>query len=317
MVSRMGNSSLKTLLKSEKPTARAASARGALDGHRMGVFTASDGYEFQYRHWRAKTLRPRGYVVALHGIQSHSGWYTYSSDRLAEAGYDVRFLDRRGSGLNEAARGHAPHWERLVNDVAQFLISVRDERNRLMPSAPVVLLAVSWGGKLAAAAAVRRPELVDALALLYPGIRPRIRPGWWQRLLLRLAEFQDFKYGLARVPLNDPELFTSDRNWQQFIRDDPRALHRVTWGFLVANGRLERIAAAAPPRLRMPLLLMLAGRDRIIDTPAMRRFFQEVASPRKTLVEYPEAAHTLEFEPDRDRFIADLIDWLEAVRAQG
>lgn len=278
------------------------------------VCVASDGYRLHYHHWAPAETRPRGYVVALHGIQSHAGWYGYSSRRLAEAGYDVRFLDRRGSGVNDAARGHAPHGDRLINDVAQVLGEARLERNRVAPAAPVVLLAVSWGGKLAAAVAVKRPELVDALALLYPGIRPRIRPGWWQALLLRLAEFHDYQYGLSRVPLDDPELFTSDPRWQQFIRDDPLVLRKVTWGLLVAGNQLGRIAEAAPARVRAPLLLMLAGRDRIIDTPAMRAYFEQVTSPRKRLIEYPEAAHTLEFEPDRDQFIDDLLDWLDSVR---
>ncbi|MEX0703187.1 MAG: alpha/beta fold hydrolase [Planctomycetales bacterium] len=278
---------------------------------------ASDGYRLHYRHWSSAGERPRGYVVALHGIQSHSGWYEHSSGRLAAAGYDVRFLDRRGSGLNEEARGHAAHPDRLINDVAQFLAAVRFERNRAAPTAPVVLLAVSWGGKLAAAVAARRPELVDALALLYPGIRPRIRPGWWQTLLLRLAAWRGWQDGTARIPLDDPCLFTSEPRWQEFIRDDPRALRRVTWGFLAASAELERMAEAAPPSLRSPLLLMVAGRDRIIDTPATRRYFAEIASPRKKLIEYPHAAHTLEFEADRDRFIDDLLDWLESVRATG
>ena len=64
---------------------------------------ASDGYRLFARHWRPNG-QPRGFVVALHGIQSHSGWYEYSSGRLCEAGYDVLFLDRRGSGRNFSRR---------------------------------------------------------------------------------------------------------------------------------------------------------------------------------------------------------------------
>ena len=36
-------------------------------------FTASDGYAWQYRLFKAN--EPRGDVVLLHGIQSHGGWY--------------------------------------------------------------------------------------------------------------------------------------------------------------------------------------------------------------------------------------------------
>ena len=31
-------------------------------------------------------------------------------------------------------------------------------------------------------------------------------------------------------------------------------------------------------------------------------------------MEYPDAEHTLEFEPCKEQFITDLIDWLKAIR---
>ncbi|MCH8828916.1 MAG: alpha/beta fold hydrolase [Planctomycetes bacterium] len=274
-------------------------------------FRASDGYEFQYRHWRPRCEKPLGYVVALHGIQSHSGWYGYSSSRMAAAGFDVRFLDRRGSGLNESDRGHAEHPDRLLNDVIQFLGHVRHERNGVAATSPLVLLAVSWGGKLAAAVAGKRPELIDALALLSPGICARIRPTRWQKTLLLLANFLGKLQKTAKIPLADPALFTDQEKWREFIRDDEYALHRATAGFFLASDRLGRLAECAPPNIRCPFLLMLAGKDRIIDNDATRRLFARFASPQRTLIEYEQAAHTLEFDQDRAVIFTELIHWLK------
>ena len=58
------------------------------------------------------------------------------------------------------------------------------------------------------------------------------------------------------------------------------------------------------------MLLLLAGRDRIIDNDQTRRFVERFAGP-KEIVEYPEAHHTLEFEPDPERHIRDLVRWLQ------
>jgi len=281
--------------------------------HEIGQFIASDGYAFRYRHWKPTARVPSGYVVALHGIQSHAGWYESSSNRLAEHGYDVRFLDRRGSGLNDEQRGHAAHEDRLINDVVQFLLDVSAERGRCAPDAPITLLAVSWSGKLAVAACARRPELVDALALLYPGICAKIRAGWCERKLLQLADFLGVKHRPVRLPLDDATLFTDVPKWQDYIRDDRMALHQATTGFLNASRKLDVLAARAPERIACPVLLMLAGKDRIIDNRATRAYFERFASNERTLIEYPDAAHTLEFEPDRDTFIADLVEWLRAV----
>ncbi|GAB4136933.1 MAG: alpha/beta hydrolase [Planctomycetaceae bacterium] len=274
-------------------------------------FTASDGYTFRFRHYASSLKIPRGYVVALHGIQSHSGWYGYSSRRLSQAGFDVRFPDRRGSGLNETDRGHAPHEERLINDVAHFLADVRHERNRTAPTQPVILMGVSWGGKLAAMVAALRPELVDVLALLYPGICPRIRPTVIQRGLLRLAELAGVDRKTAPIPLSDPALFTSDPDWQQFLRDDERTLHEATTGFFIANRNLDRAVHNYAEWIHCPLLLMLAGQDRIINNQETKQFYERLGSTTRQLLEYPEAAHTLEFEPNREEIVSDLINWLD------
>jgi len=276
--------------------------------HAVQRFTASDGYRLHYRHWPA--AEPKGFVVALHGIQSHSGWYAYSSGRLSEAGFDVRFLDRRGSGLNERDRGHAVHQDRLVNDVAQFLSFVRHERDEHAPQAPVVLLGVSWGGKLAAVVAGRRPELCDALALLYPGLKPRICLSLWQRLSLKLAMRAGKQRRLAPIPLDDPELFTAEPDWQRFIRDDELALHEASVSFYSASVALDAELPARVADIRCPVLLMLAGRDRIIDNDATKSLFARFDSCDQRLLVYPDAAHTLEFEPDHERIFADLIGWL-------
>jgi alpha-beta hydrolase superfamily lysophospholipase len=278
------------------------------DDHTIERFTASDGYQFHYRHWPAAA--PRGYVVALHGIQSHSGWYAYSSRRLCETGFDVRFLDRRGSGLNEADRGHAVHPDRLINDVVQFLSAVRHVRDRKSPESPVILLGVSWGGKLAAAVAGRRPELCDGLALLYPGLRPRIAPSRWQRLQLILAMRTDKQQRLVPIPLDDPELFTAEPQWQQFIRSDGLSLHEATVGFLSASASLDAELPSLVTNIRCPVLLMLAGRDRIIDNEATQALFNRFGSTDRHLLVYEHAAHTLEFEPNRERIFDDLIGWL-------
>ena len=274
---------------------------------------ASDGYRLKYRHW-SPAGAPRAYVVALHGIQSHSGWYEASSRRLCEAGCEVRFLDRRGSGQNETDRGHAPHPDRLVNDVVQMLGDVCWEREKTAPEAPVILLGVSWGGKLAAVISARRPELIDGLALLYPGLKARVRANWWERRLLKLGLALGADRKLVPIPLDDPALFTGEADWQEFIRTDPLALKEATVSFLQCSVELDAELDRIPEALRCPMLVMLAGRDQIIDNAATRRYLSRAKTPHLVLREYPEARHTLEFEPGREEIFNDLIDWIQSVR---
>jgi alpha-beta hydrolase superfamily lysophospholipase len=265
------------------------------------TFPASDGYRLYYRHYPAQGTR-RGRVVCLHGIQSHGGWYTASCAYLAGQGWDVDFLDRRGSGLNAEARGDTPGHRRLLLDIAEFLSA--------SPGPPPMLLAISWGGKLAVALERFRPGLVRGLVLLAPGLCPIVGPSRAERLRIAWARLVT-PGRLFPIPLDDPELFTATPRWQAFLRDDPLSLRRATARLLVASVFLDRAARRAAAAVRVPALLLLAGRDRIIDNTRTRDYFtRRLGSTDKQVIEYPEAHHTLEFEPNPAPIFADVARWL-------
>jgi alpha-beta hydrolase superfamily lysophospholipase len=272
------------------------------------TFQASDGYPWRYRYYPAAPGRPRPPtgVVCIHGIQSHAGWYEYSCSRLSRAGFAVWFLDRRGAGMNERDRGDAPSFRRLLDDLAEFL---RDLRTREMES-KTFLVAISWGGKLAAALQRRHPVLTDGLALLCPGFCARVRPSLGERLSILWARLASPRR-LFPIPLSDPALFTATPRWQQFLRDDPLRLRQATARLLIESARLDGYLHVVPAHVRAPVLLLLAEHDRIIDNAATRRFVDRFASPQKEVIEYAGAHHTLEFEPDPDRYLDDLQRWLE------
>jgi alpha-beta hydrolase superfamily lysophospholipase len=269
-------------------------------------FLASDGYRWRYRQYTPSGT-PRACVVCIHGIQSHAGWYEHSCRQLSAVGLAVSFLDRRGSGMNTEARGDAPSFRRLLDDLAEYLRPLR-QGNGGSPL-PVVLVAISWGGKLGVALQRRHPGLVDALALLCPGFFPKVRPSFGQRLAI-LASRLVAPRQLFPIPLNEPELFTATPRWQKFIREDELGLRQATARLLVESVRLDGYLRLVPRFVRVPVLLMLAQEDRIIANEPTRRFVARFATPDREVIEYPGAQHTLEFEPVPDQFIMDLEQWI-------
>ncbi|CAN5831530.1 alpha/beta hydrolase [soil metagenome] len=266
---------------------------------------ASDGYPMHVAHWSALgTLKGR--VLILHGVQSHGGWYRKLSGTLSSAGYEVTFPDRRGSGANRQDRGHAPSSGRLIADVADVLRTLRERT----PAVPIALAGISWGGKLVVLAAGKHPEMVDAIALICPGLEPRVGVSRRERLRIALAYFVRRRKTFP-IPLADPALFTANLEKQAFIVNDPLSLREATAGLLAASAFLDRRLKRIPPLVQQPALLMLAGQDRIVDNDRTLSYFERLASRDRRVIEYPEAHHTLEFEPDPDRYIQDLIAWLD------
>jgi alpha-beta hydrolase superfamily lysophospholipase len=276
-------------------------------GPTIEQFTAGDGYRWAYRRWRPGG-EPRAHLVFLHGIQSHGGWYERSCGWLCRQGFAVDFLDRRGSGLNEQDRGDARRFRRLLDDIGEFLTA-----QPRLPGVPRVLAGISWGGKLAAALPYRHPGRADAVALLCPGLCPKVRPPLGERLAIALSYFMNPTRPFP-IPLHDPALFTASPAWQKFIADDPLGLRQATARFLVLSTLLDVYLKRAGKALNLPVLLLIGGQDRIIDNPRTRRLVGSWPTDA-TVIEYPEAHHTLEFEPDPERWRTDLRQWVERLAA--
>lgn len=267
------------------------------------TFRASDGYTFYLRHYPAAG-RPRGRLVFVHGIRSHGGWYERSCAEFAAAGFDVHFLDRRGSGLNSARRGDSPSFRRLLDDVAEFVRDLRTERAWL----PVFVCGISWGGKLAVGLPYRHPGLIDGLALLCPGLVPKIAPPFLRRMRIALARVLR-PDRLFPIPLNEPELFTASPEWQRFVEADPHGLRLATARFLFGSFSLDIYLRRAARRVTVPTFVALAEHDRIIDNVRTRAFVARF--PGETnVVEYAGAHHTLEFEPPDHPWTGDVLAWL-------
>ena len=273
------------------------------------TWTAGDGYPIHVATWPTAGP-PRGRAVILHGVQSHGGWYHRLGQFLAGHGYEAVFPDRRGSGANRADRGHAPSAGRLVDDVCRFLDSTRsaDPAGSKVPQA---LVGISWGGKLAMAAASKRPALVDAVAFLCPGFEPKVGVTARERRAIAWAYFTARRRTFP-IPLSDPALFTDDPDAQTFIRNDPLGLRVGTAGLLAASVFLDRAVRKAPKKVHHPCLLVLAGQDRIIDNGRTRAYFDRIASRQKQVIDFPQGHHTLEFDPDPSAYARALVGWLDA-----
>lgn len=275
---------------------------------RIETQNASDGYPIQVAVWEVPPETPlRGRVLIIHGVQSHQGWYQRLGANLARAGYETYFPDRRGSGANRIDRGHVESARRFIEDVAGQLRPLREAS----PSVPITLMGISWGGKIALATASRHPGLSDQIALICPGLHARVDVSFTERLKIIVALVVNRRKEFP-IPLSDPALFTSSPEGQAFIAGDPLALRTASAMLLAASFFLDRMVRKARFSRLGPILLMLAGQDRIVNNEKTLKLFNSLNAEEKTLIEYPGGHHTLEFDPEPDRYATDLINWMNS-----
>jgi len=267
-------------------------------------FIPPHGGHFKYLHFPSGARREG--VIFLHGIQSHSGWYTASAAYLQKAGFDVFSLDRRGSGLNTEDRGHIDDWDILVRDIACFI-----EEKRLQGQGEKFhLVGISWGGKLATAFAILHPEHLRSLVLLAPGISPKVGLNPLQSLSVFLNSILNPKRAFP-IPIDRPEMFTANPDRIRFIRDDALSLHKCSARFMFESFKMDRFLRRNRTRLTVPTLLLLAGRDRIADNSGLEKFFLGLAGTERRVRLFPDACHTLEFEQNPEPIFREILRWIE------
>ena len=240
-----------------------------------------------------------------HGIQSHGGWYQTSARRLAEAGFAVLQVDRRGSGRNELDRGYADSAEQLIADARV----ARDELLRLSRCDACHVVGVSWGGKLAVAAYAADPPRTQSLTLVTPGLFPLIGVSRGEMARIGFAMLYE-PQTLFDIPLNDAELFTTNPDWKQYIANDELTLRQCTAGFYLASRRMDRIVNRLPQSPPVPIHLFIAGDERIVDNQKTTRFVRELHWPTSRITTYDHARHSLEFEGDPEVYFRDLVSFI-------
>lgn len=267
--------------------------------------TLPDGYEAYARYWNPS--RRRGAVLYHHGIQSHCGWYEASPAALVEEGYAVLQIDRRGCGRNQQDRGHAESADQLINDA----LAAGDELTRRSGFADYHVIGISWGGKLAVAAHVNGPDGVKSLNLVTPGLFPRVGVSKQQAAKIGFAMIYEPRRRFD-IPLNDAELFTSTPHWQRFFETDSLTLRQCTAGFFLASRRMDKIVARLAGGKAVPVHLLLARDEHIIDNDKTTGFVRDLHWPKCRITTYDNARHSLEYDVP-DAYLSDLVSFITAL----
>jgi alpha-beta hydrolase superfamily lysophospholipase len=269
-----------------------------------GSYEGSDGRSLFYRFM--VPAKPAGVVLLLHGYAEHSGRYEWVMERLAEAGLAVYAPDYRGFGRSARAGALADleSLEATIRDIAGLAAVAR----RVLPEARQFLLGHSMGGMLALLFAQRHPEGLSGLVTTGAAVEI---PEYISPLLLRISGLMN-----RLLPLLPAQPF----EYRQVSRD-PEVIQAMEQDSLYYKGKMRartgyqqllgiREVRAGLSRLRLPLLALHGGEDRIIAPKASELVHQAASSPDKTLKIFPGLWHEILNEPERAQVMEMILDWL-------
>lgn len=271
-----------------------------------GTLRTADGLDLFWRGWLPRS--PRAVVVIVHGLAEHSGRYGHVGRHFAARGWAAYALDARAHGRSPGPKVHVAGFEDFLEDVRSTLAFARERH----PDRPVFLLGHSQGGLVVLQYALRHPEGLPGIVVTSPflGAHPSVRPSAAFRLalaaLLRLAPRLLLPSGV------DPGRISRDPEVVKAYVQDPLVSRRVSPAWYAALRRAQTEVRAGAARLEVPCLILASPDETLVDPQAVRRFVAEASAARVASSWWAGLRHELLNEPERERVLARIDEWLDA-----
>jgi len=246
----------------------------------------------------------RGVVALVHGLGEHSGRYGHVGAALSEAGYVLYAFDLRGHGMSQGPRGHAPHCEYWMDDIARAI----QDAAQALPDLPLFLYGHSLGGILVLNYALRRQPHLQGLVVTAPGLRTAL-----ERQTVKLALVRLLGRWLPALTLPsglDPLGLSRNPAVVSAYVNDPLVHDKLSLG--TALGLLQAIAYAFEhaANLQLPLLLMQGAADPLVF-PEGALEFARLVPDQCTIKLWDGLYHELHNEPEQRQVLATMIAWLD------
>jgi len=280
-----------------------------------GTLNTPDGVSLRFARWAPPPGR-KGTVCLFQGRAEFIEKYFETVRDLRERGFAVATLDWRGQGMSERAlrnprKGYVRDFSRYDIDLDTFV------REVVLPDCPppFFALAHSMGASVLLRAAHQGHRWFDRMVLLAPMIAlPGMRRSRLTRASVRTLRLMGL--GGAYVPGGDASVImqrpflgnplTSDpvryaRNLAVIEAEPALAVGWPTVAWTDAAFRAMRRLAdpTFATRIRQPLLVIAAGQDQIVSTPAIDEFSVRLRTGSHLIV--PGSRHEMLMEQDRFR----------------
>ena len=288
-----------------------------------GDLRTSDGLSLRYYY--AIPESPKAAVTIIHGfceffIKYHElAWYLYRS------GFAFFFLEQRGHGysegkLKEADVVYIDRYETYLSDQKSFLDQVVFPKTEGLKK---LLFAHSMGGAVGTLLLEAFPQYFEAAVLSSPMLR--MKAGHYpppavamMRLYMRLTgksnQIAPGQHHFSGVPSFETSSSLSKARYEyQFnarLADPHYQMYGASFSWAAASLTATHQLLKKSGLIRIPVTLLTAGDDHLIDPEGYRIFLEKVSQTKR--IHYETARHELFNADDENRrkYFSDLLEAL-------
>lgn len=272
--------------------------------HAEGTFAGTGGLNLYFQAWRPTGV-PRAVVTVVHGVAEHSGRYPNVVGHLVPQGHAVYAYDHRGHGRSPGLRVHVNRWDEYREDLQRFLAMVAT----LEPGRPLFVYGHSMGALVVLDYLLFHQDSLRGAVLSAAPLEP---VGVAKPYLVALARLLSpvWPRFTVRTRLDVP-VISRDPAVVRAYREDPLVYGAATvrWG-TETLGAVARVKANLPA-IRLPVLLIHGGADRISSPDGSRLAYERVSSADKTLHIYAGTYHEPHNDVNHEEVLRTVAQWLD------
>jgi len=224
-------------------------------------------------------------ILLIHGLGEHSGRYWNFIERAIKEGLSVITFDLPGHGRSQGIRGHAP-LKKVLSVIENITKNIKN---------PPIIFGHSLGG-LIAAKYVEEGGKAKVLILSSPGLdydRTKI-----SKSLVNLAKFLSII--VPFLPMDnriDPNFLSRNKDAVYKYTHDPLVHNKISIllarDFFVESQKVVEEAG----KISIPTLVLIGTEDRVTPPDGARKFFRNLSSKDKKIIEYKGAYHEIFEDP--------------------
>lgn len=267
-----------------------------------GFFETTGGKKLHYRSWICD--RAKAVFLVVHGLGEHIGRYEDAGRTLMSMEYSVCGFDLRGHGASDGKRGD-------IEDFSVFLSDIRDfcEFVKSFYEEKLFILGHSFGGLLALLYLTGFPEGITGAVISNPILKFKMRIPPYKlalgNLLKGIYPSLSFSNGIKA------EYLSRDNKIVKSYKEDALVHDRISARLFFQMLKQIKALKSSVINFKMPLLLLLSGDDRIIDSGASKEFFNKIESKDKKLIMLEEFYHEPLNETGKERVFEEIESWVE------
>ena len=253
-------------------------------------FKMSDGFNLFYRRWPSSG-QVDNVVIFLHGIEVHSGAFSFMGPELASSNCEVYGFDRRGFGNSkepDLPRGDVKSFDRQLEDINDVVDAVHKNH----PGKKLYIFAHSIGCTYALWYAAHFPQQIDGLILASNPLKTGFKVPTQDTVKLVFSPIIEH-HSMYDLIDKWPQAFREGEEYK-LISEDELCTKVFGLGFLFElQTRLANKMLHYASKIDKPTLLIHGDADIIALPESSNKLMEKLASKDQTLQIFPGADHWL------------------------